>query len=173
MHIACHSWTYPVRSVRPNVVFKPTTPQREAGIRTEPGLQMNKSWKSITILKQLTNSLRPICLYNLHHLFPMLLSTIQKRQLQLNLRKNHLCTFLDYADFQVYCNRKMFITDVNGKIYTQPKRYPRNNSYQIHFKKFYFMNKGKISKAVCMSGLSDITQARISATQPKKKTTKM
>eukprot|EP00474_Spongospora_subterranea_P006499 CRZ06957.1 hypothetical protein [Spongospora subterranea] len=33
----------PVRSVRPNVVFKPTTPQREAGIRTEPGLQMNES----------------------------------------------------------------------------------------------------------------------------------
>lgn len=54
--MTCPSWTYPVRSVRPNVVFKPTTPQREAGIRTEPGLQMNKSWKSITVLKQIINS---------------------------------------------------------------------------------------------------------------------
>lgn len=106
--------------------------------------------------------------YNLHHLFPKLLSKIQKQQLQLNLRKSHLCTFLDYADFQVYCHRKMLINDVKGKIYTQPKRYPRNNSYQIHFKKFYFENKGKISKEVCMNG-SNITQARPSATQPKEK----
>lgn len=30
--------TYPLMLVRPYVVFNPTTPQREEGIRTEPGI---------------------------------------------------------------------------------------------------------------------------------------
>lgn len=66
----------------------------------------------------------------------------------------------------------MLITDLQGKTYTQPKGYPRNNSYQINFKGFYFENKGKISKAVCVSDLSYITQAGFSATQPKEKDNK-
>lgn len=89
-------------SVRANVVFKPTTPQSEDGIRTEPAtadkdnniLEYQNYWYKILQLE-----------YNLRHLCLMQLSIIQRLQLQLDQRKTlrYICRLS--VDFLLSCGR--------------------------------------------------------------------
>lgn len=98
------SRAYPFMSVRPYVDFKPTTPQREEGIRTDPVVSHELGHKNgDDNLKVIIHKSKVLYLYNLHHQFLMQQHIVQKLQLLQGLRKIHQCIYLEHVGFLLFC----------------------------------------------------------------------